>query len=109
MIRLRQAFPPPADFGLFSYVHFWCRKPSPVAHWRQERALTPHKGEGDLRRFPDQQFWPNSPSIAFSSAGLISLECATSTECSRPSSFSTQKARKRCSSGISGTGHAAQT
>jgi hypothetical protein len=37
-----------------------------------------------------------------SSAGLISLQCATRTECSGPSSFSCQKARKRCSSGNSG-------
>src|SRR5450631_4232304 len=44
----------------------------------------------------------NSPLIAFSSAGLISLKGAASTECSGPSSFSCQNARKRCSSGNSG-------
>jgi len=41
----------------------------------------------------------NSPSIAFNSAGLISRECATSTECKGPSSFSIQKARNLCNSG----------
>ena len=37
--------------------------------------------------------------LAFSSAGLISLECATVTENSGPSSFSSQNARKSFSAG----------
>ena len=41
----------------------------------------------------------NTPSTARSSAGLISLECATVTENSGPSSFSCQKARKSFSAG----------
>ena len=41
----------------------------------------------------------NSPFTARISAGLISRACATVTECSGPSSFSSQKARKRLSAG----------
>src|SRR6266566_8464951 len=40
-----------------------------------------------------------TPSTARSSAGLISLECATVTENNGPSSFSSQKARKSFSAG----------
>ena len=66
---------------------------------RHTRLSRPQFGEGKLQHCLATQFSLNSPSIAFSSAGLISRECATSTECSGPSSFSTQNARKRCNSG----------
>ena len=52
----------------------------------------------------------NSPLMALSSAGLISLQCATCTECSGPSSFSCQNSRNFCSSGNFGNrSYACQT
>ena len=64
----------------------------------QSTHALPHRRRRTLRQRRNQCS-RNSPSIAFSSAGLISRECATITECSGPSSFSIQNARKRCSSG----------
>ncbi len=65
--------------------------------WVSGLPTTPPRSPGD-----DSLMQPELAVDRLSSAGLISLQCATSTECSGPSSFSCQNSRNLCSSGNSG-------